>query len=61
MTIIAPVWWLAMVYFGLHMVFGVLMKAAVLGITLGMFVISAPIVAFLGNKIGRSLKPLLAY
>jgi hypothetical protein len=61
LTIAAPVWWLAMVYFGLHIVFATPMNAAALGITLGMFVISAPIVAFLGNKIGRSLKPLLAY
>jgi hypothetical protein len=61
LTIVAPIWWLAMVYFGLHMVFGVPMNAMALGITLGMFVISAPVVAFLGNKVGRSLKPLLTY
>lgn len=61
LTLAAPIWWLAMVYFGLHMVFGVPMNAAALGITLGMFVVSAPIVAYFGNKIGRSLKPLLTY
>lgn len=61
LTLAAPIWWLAMVYFGLHMVFGVPMNAMALGATLGMFVVSAPIVAFLGNRIGRSLKPLLTY
>jgi len=59
LTLAAPIWWLAMVYFGLHMVFGVPMSVNALLITLGMFVVSAPIVAYLGNTIGRRLKPLL--
>ena len=59
LTLAAPVWWLAMVYFGLHMIFGVPMGAAALLVTLGVFIVSAPVVALLGHRVGKALQPLL--
>jgi hypothetical protein len=59
LTLAAPVWWLAMVYFGLHMIFGVPMGTAAILVTLGVFIVSAPVVAFAGHKVGKSLQPLL--
>lgn len=59
LTLAAPVWWLAMVYFGLHMIFGVPLGLAAILITLATFVVSAPVVAFIGHKAGKALQPLL--
>lgn len=61
LTLAAPIWWLAIIYFGLEIVFGTPFNVTSRVVTFIGFMIAGPVFGYIGNKIGEGVRPLLTH
>lgn len=61
LTLSAPFWWLAVIYFGLEHVFATPFTMGGRILTFLGFMVAAPVFGYIGNKIGEGVRPLLTH